>query len=258
MHDHSIRDALDEFLETQRGKRVVGVMGGHSMARTHPRYEVVASIAQRLAERDYLIISGGGPGAMEAAHLGVSLAGRGRETLEAAIRQLSVAPTYQDERWLQTAWSVRETFRLAESRHRSLGIPTWLYGHEPPTPFATDIAKYFANSAREAGLVTIAHDGLIFAPGSAGTIQEIFQDAAQNHYATTGYASPMVFLDEEYWSRTKPVFPILKELAAGKPYAELLSIHDTAESVVERLTSIAPIRIEGAEWSFCDAHCADE
>ncbi len=62
---------------------------------------------------------------------------------------------------------------------KSIGIPTWLYGHEPPAPFATHIAKYFANSVREDGLLTIAKHGVIFAPGSAGTTQEIFQDATQ-------------------------------------------------------------------------------
>ena len=258
LHDHSIRDALDEVLDTQDGKRVVGVMGGHSMPRTDPQYETVVRIARSLAERDYLIVTGGGPGAMEAAHLGASLAGRGDELLRQVLSELSGAPTYQDELWLSTAWRARKEHGLDEGVPRSLGIPTWLYGHEPPTPFATDIAKYFANSVREDGLVTIAHDGLIFAPGSAGTIQEIFQDAAQNHYATTGYASPMIFLDEEYWTRTKPVFPILKELADGKPYRELLSIHDTSEDVLERLSSVAPLRIEGASWSFCDAHCQDD
>ena len=29
-----------------------------------------------------------------------------------------------------------------EDESESLGIPTWLYGHEPPNPFATKIAKY--------------------------------------------------------------------------------------------------------------------
>ena len=34
-------------------------------------------------------------------------------------------------------------------RDGGLGIPTWLYGHEPTTPFARVIAKYFQNSIRE-------------------------------------------------------------------------------------------------------------
>jgi hypothetical protein len=62
----------------------------------------------------------------------------------------------------------------------SIGMPTWLYGLEPPIVIASVMAGYFASSAREEDLLTIAGNGLILAPGGAGTIQEIFQDAAQN------------------------------------------------------------------------------
>ncbi len=55
-------------------------------------------------------------------------------------------------------------------------------------------------SARR-GLLAIATHGVVFAPGSAGTIQEIFQDAAQNHYASFGPPSPMMLLGVDYWTR---------------------------------------------------------
>ena len=64
----------------------------------------------------------------------------------------------------------------------SLAVPTWYYGHEPTTPLATNIGKYFQNSLREDGLITIAAHGIVFAPGKAGTLQEIFQDAVRNYY----------------------------------------------------------------------------
>ena len=32
---------------------------------------------------------------------------------------------------------------------RSLGIPTWFYGHEPPNVFCDGIGKYFSNAIRE-------------------------------------------------------------------------------------------------------------
>ena len=86
---------------------------------------------------------------------------------------------------------VRE--RFPQDRYESVGIPTWLYGHEPATPLATRITKYFDNSIREDGILTLAKGGIIYTPGSAGTLQEIFQDAVQNHYLSFGYASPMVF-----------------------------------------------------------------
>ena len=116
---------------------------------------------------------------------------------------------------------------------RSVGIPTWLYGHEPPAIFATHIAKYFANSVREDGLLAIAKHGVIFAPGSAGTTQEIFMDATQNHYKTFGHISPMVFLGTERYVEETGLFPMLQRLAEGRDYAELLHLTDEPDDVVE-------------------------
>ena len=106
--------------------------------------------------------------------------------------------------------------------------------------FPTAIAKYFANSEREDGLLTIATHGVVFAPGSAGTIQEIFQDAAQNHYRTTGFASPMIFLGTRYWQHTKPVYPLLQQLAAARTIATLLCITDGVGEAVERIKAFTP------------------
>ena len=117
-----------------------------------------------------------------------------------------------------------------------MGIPTWLYGHEPPTPFATKIAKYFANSVREDGLLTIAKGGVIFAPGSAGTIQEIFQDLTQNHYRSFGYASPMVFINKEYWSYQRPVYPVIELMSLRGDLKNLnLGLYDTNEEVIDHI-----------------------
>ena len=76
----------------------------------------------------------------------------------------------------------------------SLAIPTWVTAGEPISLFASHIAKYFSNSIREDGLLAVATAGIVFAPGGAGTMQEIFQDGAQNAYRLFG-RSPMAFLD---------------------------------------------------------------
>ena len=86
---------------------------------------------------------------------------------------------------------------------------------------------------------------MIFAPGSAGTIQEIFQDAAQNHYGTFGTVSPMVFFGRRYWTEEKPVYPVLEGLARGRQYGELLTITDEVEEVVEFILSHPPVPYEG-------------
>ena len=125
-----------------------------------------------------------------------------------------------------------------DSESHSLGIPTWLYGHEPPTPFASHIAKYFANSVREEGLLAIAKGGVIFAPGSAGTMQEIFQDIAQNHYESFGYASPMVFLNKKYWSYDRPVYPIIELMKLREDLKNLdIGLYDTNQEIISHLTS---------------------
>lgn len=237
LHDHSISDALHDILDGYDERDIVAVMGGHSLLRTDESYLKVARIARRLTEEGMLMVSGGGPGAMEATHLGAYMAHRPDSDLLKAIEMLAVAPSYKDVGWLDTAFEVMHTFARQAVTH-DIGVPTWFYGHEPATPFAAHIAKYFDNSIREDGLLTIAKGGVIFAPGSAGTMQEIFQDAAQNHYLTFGYASPMIFLNTQYWNNHIPVYPFLQELLTQGRYRNLiLSQADEVEDVVKSLNN---------------------
>ena len=71
LHDSSIDDALEEF--THR-RRIVGVMGGHRLARDDPAYAEIARLGHDLAAHGTYVATGGGPGAMEAANLGARLA----------------------------------------------------------------------------------------------------------------------------------------------------------------------------------------
>ncbi|MCR5710364.1 MAG: hypothetical protein K6G79_07775 [Bacteroidales bacterium] len=235
LHDHSIGNALDQFVRQYDEKDVVAVMGGHAVKRTAPSYEQVAHISKRLTEIGKLMVSGGGPGAMEAVHLGAWMAGRSEAELHDALSIIAVAPTFRDNGWLTSAFSVMEKYPCQEQYH-SLGIPTWFYGHEPATPFATDIAKFFDNSVRENYIISVPKGGIIYTPGSAGTFQEIFQDAAQNHYETLGYASPMVFLGKEYYSEEIPIYPLLHDLQERGKYRNLLlKITDSTDDVIRYL-----------------------
>lgn len=237
LHDHSISDALHDLLSCYDERAVVAVMGGHALSREDRGYTEVARLAKMLTEQGKLMVSGGGPGAMEATHLGAWMAGRTDEELREAIGTLSAAPRFEDRGWLALSFEVMRRYPRDE-RYCSIGIPTWFYGHEPATPFASHIAKYFDNSVREDGLLAIAKGGVVYSPGSAGTMQEVFQDAAQNHYKTFGFASPMVFLGREHWTRTMPVYPLLESLQAQGKYRNLLlSIVDTAEEAVEEILS---------------------
>jgi len=249
LHDHAITDAIGELVA---GRSVVAIMGGHALERRDVRYRDIALIARTLTRAGYLLASGGGPGAMEATHLGAWFAGRGDDDLLDALsgpfvrRPAGATPgrEYADVDWLHRAMALRERYPLAPDhaqRFPSLGVPTWLYGHEPPAPFATHIAKYFANSVREDGLLALAKHGVVFAPGSAGTIQEIFQDLTQNHYGTLGVISPMVLFGRDYWTQTKPVWQLVSSLAKGQAWGELLHLADTPEEVVNHLAAYRPL-----------------
>ncbi len=234
LHDHAILDALYDFLAQYDERNVVAIMGGHAMLRTDEVYRKVVNIAKRLTEQGKLLVSGGGPGAMEATHLGAWMAGRTEEEVENALSLLAVAPHYTDAKWLDVAFEVIKQY--PQDVYKSVSIPTWLYGHEPSTPFATHIAKLFANALREDELLTIAKGGIIYSPGSAGTMQEIFQDAVQNHYLSFGYSSPMVFLGVEHWMRTIPVYELLMTLKQSKKYQNLqLSISDEEDEIVKTI-----------------------
>ncbi|MBQ4519738.1 MAG: hypothetical protein II999_03905 [Bacteroidaceae bacterium] len=234
LHDHAITHTMHEMLATYDERRIVGIMGGHGLLRTDKAYRQIVHISKRLTEMEFLLISGGGPGAMEATHLGAWMAGRTKEELDEALKILEKAPSFKEREWLDTAFQVRE--RFPQEHYISLGVPTWLYGHEPATPFATHIAKYFENALREDGLLTIAKGGLIYSPGSAGTLQEIFQEAVQNHYLSFGYASPMIFLGEKYWTQEMPVFCLLEHLVKKGKYKNLLlTLTNDEDCIVDTL-----------------------
>lgn len=246
LHDHSITEALHDALV---GTRPVAIMGGHGLERAAPGYLAVARIARALTRDGYTMLSGGGPGAMEATHLGAWMAHFPDDDLNAAIEVLAPRPAgaepnreYADPDWLHRAFAVRERWPVPAPTYHSIGIPTWMYGHEPPAAFATRIAKYFANSVREEGLLAVATHGVLFTRGSAGTVQEIFQEATQDHYESYGEPSPMVLIDVDYWTATLPVWPLLTALADGRPYRDLLTLTDDEHVALDAIRSFEPHR----------------
>lgn len=238
LHDHAIDDALTEHLDAHDD--VVAVMGGHAMLRTDASFRVVAELGRAMTRQGWHVATGGGPGAMEAANLGAWLAPHPDEALSSALDLLAIEADYRHaDGYLSAGQSVLDAFPAGGD---SLAIPTWFYGHEPTNQFATQVAKYFANSIREDGLLAIATRGVVFSPGAAGTTQEVFQDATQNHYDVFGVISPMVFLGTEFWTRTLPAEPLLRRLAGDRLYASMIGTADTAEAALRFLRDHPPIR----------------
>lgn len=244
IHDNSIDEALRKLLGydsigmTQ--KKAVGFMGGHSVARNDISYKKTAFTAKLLSEKGYYIVSGGGPGIMEAANLGAYFSGKSDDELLTAIDILSKSPAFTDEKYIDCALEVLKNFPEGTE---NLAIPTWFYGHEPTNLFASHIAKYFSNSIREDTLLSISLYGVVFAKGSAGTTQEIFQEAAQNHYGTFGYRSPMIFLGKERYTEETSIYYTLCQLAQNQEYKKLLFLTDSPELVVDFIENHPPIKV---------------
>lgn len=231
LHDSSVDDALADYVH---GRRVVGVMGGHELHRDDPAYAEAARLGHDLAATGLTVATGGGPGAMEAANLGARLAGEPTTTLERAVEAVARVPSFQPD---VTAWATSAlgaVSGLADSGC-SLGIPTWHYGHEPPNAFASAVAKYFRNAIREDVLLQVCGAGLVFLPGAAGTVQEVFQAACTHFYAEADLVTPMVFVGERHWTEELPVWPLVRRLGAGRPLAGKLQLVDDAADVVAAL-----------------------
>jgi predicted Rossmann-fold nucleotide-binding protein len=242
-HDHFIDVALAHFLMRTR-RPVVGVMGGSSIVAADPNYRRVVQLTASLTERGYLVVGGGGLGIMEAANLGAYLAHRAQAERDGAVDALAAAGPWADDPagYMGVADAIRERFAPGAV---SLAIPTWVTAGEPISQFASHIAKYFSNSIREDGLLAVATAGIVFAPGGAGTMQEIFQDAAQNAYHVFG-RSPMVFLDSRHYGEETGLYPALERQAARLGFADLLSIGDEPEEILDRFPAVTtPPSLDG-------------
>src|SRR3954469_17519029 len=234
-HDHFIDVALAEFL-METARPVVGIMGGSRTVAADPNYRRVVRLTAELTRRGYLVVGGGGLGIMEAANLGAYLADRSDADSDGAADALPAAPPYAEDRaaYIGAEVDIRERFAPGAE---SLAIPTWVNAGEPISQFASHIAKYFSNSIREDGLLAVATAGIVFAPGGAGTMQEIFQDAAQNAYRVIG-RSPMAFLDTQHYCEQTGLYPAVARQAARLGFADLLSIGDEPGQILDQFPAV--------------------
>lgn len=232
LHDHFISDSLTDAV-TEPGTGV-GVMGGHSVVRGAPEFLQAARLGHGLAEAGHLVLTGGGPGLMEAANLGASFLD-GPDALADACATLAATPTFVPDAgvWAAAGFAVKQRW---DCSRLSIGVPTWFYGHEPPNVFALGIAKYFDNAIREDILLRLCGAGIVYSPGRAGTTQEIFQALTRNYYALElGELRPMVLLGHDYWTRVVPAWPLLKALARGRLMEPHIHLVDSVEAVLELL-----------------------
>ncbi len=241
LHDAGIDDALmdltTDWLDVHGPASIVGVMGGHAELRGSAAYRLAATLSWQLTRAGRVVVTGGGPGVMEAANLGSYMSMRSADELAAAIDALTAAPdVHEQNAYTRAALDVRKQFpALGEwSSCGGLSIPTWLYGHEPANLFAGAIAKYFSNAIREDTILRLARGGIVFAAGRAGTVQEVFQAATKTFYASDGGSGPYVFLDSEFW-RELPAPELLRTLFSSTPSGDLSGLVHVVDQVPDAM-----------------------
>lgn len=103
--------------------------------------------------------------------------------------------------------------------------------------------------------MSIADGGIVFGPGKAGTVQEIFQDTTLNFYRKKPVPRPslMVLLGVDFWNPSpgnvdadpahipdpdrNPVYPLLSTLAtqARQKFSDALLLTDDAKEIIDFL-----------------------
>jgi predicted Rossmann-fold nucleotide-binding protein len=231
-------DGLEQLTNEIAVTDMVCITGGFFQDRTDPWFRKTAEVARLLSNNKKVVVTGGGPGIMEAANLGAYLSVYDASALDTALAILARAPKWTDPNWLDCSLEVKARFPKGG---RSVGIPTWFYGFEPTNLFASDIAKYFDNNIREGILMSIAKGGAVFAPGSAGARQEIFMVATQNHFGSSGFFYPMVLFGTDHYQVETHVFQLLQEVANDN-YKDLLYSTDDPADVVQFIRDHPPAR----------------
>ena len=77
--------------------------------------------------------------------------------------------------------------------------------------------------------------GIVYLPGHAGTVQEIFQAVTENFAADATQIAPMILIGIDYWTTTYPAWPLLERLGGGRLMGKVIHCVDDVAAAVRLL-----------------------
>lgn len=100
----------------------VTIFGSARFTRNHPYYELSRSMGQQLARRGFVVMTGGGPGLMEAANLGAHEAGGKSVGCNITLIKEQKPNPYLDV-WLEFRYFMVRKFMLAKYSYGFIAMP---------------------------------------------------------------------------------------------------------------------------------------
>ncbi len=271
LHDDGMAGALRAYLADadHRYRGSVAFMGnGSDLLRCTDTYRRTATLAYRLAREGYLVITGGGPGMMEAASLGAYLADADESAVGVAIDILRAGATRSGDdpnRCVYAdAFAYTEAARAVTARfpkgHESLGIHTWFLGRETTNVFATRVAKFFSWGQRAELLIAAANQAIVFTSNSAGTREDIAFASLQDSYGLYCKVVPLVFLGEKEFGESG-IFALAYKVAEPAPapilgYRGSLLLTDRAEVAARFIEGEKPHKVNDLDGACKDVPAA--
>ncbi len=190
-----------KFLKSFRHDRVVSVFGSSKIKEGHPIYEQARKFGRLAAEQGFTIVTGGGPGIMEAANRGA---------LEAGGRSVGLCIELPD------------------------------HYTEPKNQYMQESISFYYFFVRKVMLAHVGQ-AYIFFPGGLGTLDEFFEISTLIATHKLHAPVPVILVGEKYWrslrnwleQELEEKFRTLYEQELGK-----WQITDTAQKALELIKDI--------------------
>jgi hypothetical protein len=192
---------LDLYFKKYKSNSYVGIIGGYDIKRDTDKFREIAFMSKKLSENGYIIITEGGQGAMEAAHIGSWFAYRDIEELYDAILFLSKFLNNTKDEWYNSAYMIQEKYPRV-SKGKDIVITT-LTNELLITPFTSYVTIFFREQLQESLLLS-SMNTIIFLPGDSNTDKKVYSSFQYMENKN------LFFFDSKYWNQ-KLIPDIFKE-----------------------------------------------